>query len=238
MDVLLKVKMKTGEHTFCEDIYIHTSKYCRWNNELKPFRSLKRRVANIFQKRNSLSDDSRAISTQTIVNHMESEEERSIVDSDKRDSIHSDWSDLIPVNEEAEYGKVYKNRNRPNAVRVATTLAASTAEATIIPSAPPAKKTVKNIVLVPYTPRPNDWGSWQIRLPYATSIVASSHAVHKQVSQEEKEEEGELVYEHHSPYYSPIHPPEFYEDEWTFASYINNDYIYINIYKACIHKFI
>ena len=74
MDVLLKVRMKTGEHTFREDVYIHTLEYHRWNNELKPFRSLERRVANIFQKRHSLSDDSRGASTQTIVNHMESEE--------------------------------------------------------------------------------------------------------------------------------------------------------------------
>ena len=162
MDVLLKVRMKTGEHTFREDVYTHTLKYRRWNNQLKPFRSLKRRVANIFRKRNSLSDDSRGTSTQTIVNHMGSKEERSIVDSDKRDSIHSDWSDLILVDEEAEYRKVYKNRKGPNAVGAATTLAASTAKATIIPSAPPAKKTVKSIVLVTYTPRPNDWGSWWI----------------------------------------------------------------------------
>ena len=62
-------------------------------------------------------------------------------------------------------------------------------------------------------PRPNDRGSWQIRLPYATSTVASPQAVHNQASQEEKEEEGELVYKLHSPYYSPVHPPEFYEDE-------------------------
>ena len=70
-------------------------------------------MANIFQKRNSLSDDSRGTSTQTRVNHMESEEERSIVNNNERDSIHSDWSDLIPVNEEVKYGKVYKNRNGP-----------------------------------------------------------------------------------------------------------------------------
>ena len=50
MDVLLKVIMKTGEHTFREDVYTHTLKYHRWNNELKPFRWLKRRVANIFEK--------------------------------------------------------------------------------------------------------------------------------------------------------------------------------------------
>ena len=213
MDVLLKVRMKTGEYTFREDVYTHTLKYRRWNNQLKPFRLLKRRVANIFRKRNSLSEDSIGTSTQTIVNHMESEEERSIVDSDKRDSIHFDWSDLIPVNEEVEYGKVYKNRKGPNAIGVATTSAASTAKATMIPTATPAKKTVKNIVLVLYTPRPNDWGSWWIRLPYATSTVASPHAVHKQVNQGEKEEEGELAYESHSPYYSPVHPPKFYEDE-------------------------
>ena len=144
---------------------------------------------------------------------MESEEERSMVNSDKRDSIHSDWSDLIPVNEEAEYGKVYKSRKGTNAVGVATTLAASTAEATMMPSVTPAKKTVKSIVLMPYTPRPNDWGSWQMRSPYATSTAASPHAIHKQASQEEKVEEGKLVYEPHSPYDSPVHPPKFYEDE-------------------------
>ena len=145
---------------------------------------------------------------------MESEEERSIVDSDKRNSIHSDWSDLIPVNEEAEFGKVYKNRKGPNTVGVATTSAASTAKAPMILSTLPTKKTVKNIVLVPYSPRPNDWGSWWIRLPYATSTVASPHAVHKQVTLEEKEEEeGELVYEPNSLYYSPVHPPKFYEDQ-------------------------
>ena len=48
MDVLLKIRTKTGEHTFREDVYTHTLKYHRWNNQLKPFRSLKRRVANIF----------------------------------------------------------------------------------------------------------------------------------------------------------------------------------------------
>ena len=216
MDVLLKVRTKTGEHTCRVDVYTHTLKYHRWNNQLKPFRSLKRRAANIFRRRNSLSDDSRGTSTQTIVNHMDSEEERSIINSDKRNSVQSDWSDLISVDEEAEYRKVYKNRKGPNVVGVATTMAASTAKATVMPSASPAKKTVKNIVLVLYTPRPNDWGSWQIRLPYATSTVVSPHVVHKQVVQGEKEkelgreeEEGELTYEPHSPYYCPVHPAEF-----------------------------
>ena len=133
---------------FREDVYTCTLKYHSWNNQLKPFRSLKRRVANIFRKRNSLSDDSRGTSTQSIVNHMEREEERSITGGDKRNSVHSDWSDLISVDKEAEYRKVYKNRKGPNVISAATTFAASNAKAAMIPSASPAKKTVKNIVLV------------------------------------------------------------------------------------------
>ena len=143
------------------------------------------------------------------MNDVESENERSILNSNKRDSIHSDWSDLIAVNEEAEYRKI--NRSEPNIISVATTSAASTTETAKKPSVPQIKKTVKNIVLVPYTPKPTDWGSWQIRSPYTTITIASPPVV--QSSQQEKEEEEELVYELHSPYYSPVHPPEFYEDE-------------------------
>ena len=221
MDVLLKIRTKTGEHTFSEDVYTHTLKYCRWNNQLKPLRSLKRRVANIFRKRNSLSDASRGTSMQSIVNLMErEEEERSIISGDKRNSVHSDWNDLISIDEEAEYKKIYKSRKGPNTTSTATTLAASATKATIILPASPAKKTVKNIVLVPYTPRPKEWGSLQIRSPYASSTVVNPHVVHKQLDQEQKEEEsgreeegGELAYEPHSPYYSLVHPPNFYEDE-------------------------
>ena len=72
MNVLLKVRTKTGEHTFKEDVYTCTLKYRRWNNKLRPFRSLKRRVANIFWQRNSFSDDSRRMSTQTLVNQIDS----------------------------------------------------------------------------------------------------------------------------------------------------------------------
>ena len=70
MDALLKVRTKSGEHTFREDVYMRTLKYRRWNNELRPFCSLKRRVANIFRKRNSFSDSSRGTSMQTIVNNL------------------------------------------------------------------------------------------------------------------------------------------------------------------------
>ena len=214
MDVLLKVRTRTGEHTFREDVYTHMLNYRRWNNELRPFRSLKRRVAYIVCKRNSFSDDSRRTSTQTLVNQIDSEEEKSIVSDDRRDCVHSDWSNLMSVNAEAEYKKIHKDGKELNVDR-ATTLTASVTNDLLRPSAPPMKKTIKDIVLVPYMPKLKDWGNWQIRSPYATSTVTSPHAVIKQVSQEgeEKEKERELVYEPHSPYYSLVHPPEFYEDE-------------------------
>ena len=69
MDVLLKVQTRSGEHTFCEDVYTRTLKYRRWNNELQAFCSLKKRVAYMFCKRNSFLDSSRGTSTQTIVNN-------------------------------------------------------------------------------------------------------------------------------------------------------------------------
>ena len=143
MDVLLKVRTKTGEHTFREDIYTHMLKYRKWNNELRPFRSLKRRVANIFQKRDSLSDDSRGTSTQTIINHVEREEVRSETSSERRDSVHSDWSELIPVNRKVEYKRLYDNTNESTGVARATTSAADDAETILKLSAPPAKKTIK-----------------------------------------------------------------------------------------------
>ena len=37
MDVLLKVRTRSGEHMFSEDIYTRTLKYGRWNNKLRPF---------------------------------------------------------------------------------------------------------------------------------------------------------------------------------------------------------
>ena len=103
----------------------------------------------------------------------------------------------------------------------ASTSAALATKTTTIPPTSPAKRTVKNIVLMPYTPRPKEWGSWEIRSPYTSSTVVNPCTVHKQeLDQEQKEEElsreeeeGELAYELYSPYYSPVYPPEFYEDE-------------------------
>ena len=144
-----------GEHTFREDIYTRTLKYRRWNNKLRLFRSLKKRVAQMFGKRNSNSDSSRGTSTQTIVNDIpeqckaEVREKDSETDSE-RESIHSNWSKLIPINNEI---------NKP-----------SDAMKT---DAQQRKRAVRNIVLVPYKPKPKDWGNWKIKSPYATSTIAS-----------------------------------------------------------------
>ena len=193
MDILLKVRTKSGEHTFREDIYTRTLKYRRWNNELRPFHSLKRRVANIFQKRNSFSDSSRGTSMQTIINNLseqckaETREKDSETDSD-RESVHSNWSELIPINSEVNN--------------------TSTTDAEIKKSEPQIrKKVIKNIVLVPYKPKPKDWGSWKVKSPYATSIIASPPVNNQNQNNEE------MVYVLHSPYYSPVHPPTFYDDE-------------------------
>ena len=92
-------------------------------------------------------------------------EKRSVANENKQTSIHSihsNWSDLVLINMEAEYKKLYRSRERPNATM--STAIPSTPPATeaitIPPSSPAINKTIKNTVLVPYTPRPKDWGSW------------------------------------------------------------------------------
>ena len=100
-----------------------------------------------------LSDDSRGTSTQTIINNVESEEEKSVSTNSKRGSVHSNWSELLSVDEEAEYKRI---RSEP-IIGVTTTSTASAGETPKRPSIPPMKKTVKNIVLVPYTPKLTDW---------------------------------------------------------------------------------
>ena len=67
---------------------------------------------------------------------------------------------------------------------------------------------MKNIVLIPYKPKPTNWGSWRIKSPYATSSIASPPS-----TSNDQQKDDEMVYVPHSPYYSSVHPPEFYEDE-------------------------
>ena len=62
-------------------------------------------------------------------------------------------------------------------------------------------------------PKLHEWGSWQIKSHHTSSTVNTPHTTQKEEELGKEEEEGELAYEPHSPYYSPVHPPEFYEDE-------------------------
>ena len=171
--------------TFREDVYTRTLKYRRWNNELRPFHSLKRRVANIFQKRNSFSDDSRATSTQTIVNEAPEQDKEQNKESDtdsersQGESVHSNWSDLVPI-EENKSTKVVLNK----------------------------KRTVRNIVLVMYKPKPNNWGSWRVKSPYATSVTASPNFDNNdQIPENNKADK--LTYVPHSLHYEPV---QYYEN--------------------------
>ena len=74
-------------------------------------------------------------------------------DSD-RDSMHSNWSELMPI-------KSWMSKNT------------STSDGEVLKiNAQPRKRAIKNIVLVPYKPKPKDWGSWKVKSPYATSTIA------------------------------------------------------------------
>ena len=138
-------------------------------------------------------DSSRGTSTQTIVNNIEqckveTRDKDSEMDSD-RDSIHSNWSELIPItNEINKTGDVAKTNTQPR------------------------KSAIKNIVLVPYKPKPKDWGGWKIKSPYATSTIVSPSLDINNQNQSQDQTNEEMSYVPHSPYYAPVHPPEFYED--------------------------
>ena len=73
----------------------------------------------------------------------------------ERNSVHSNWSELIPI-------KDGMNKN------------ASMLDGEVIKSnAQPRKRAIKNIVLVPYKPKPKNQGSWKVKSPYATSTISS-----------------------------------------------------------------
>ena len=149
----------------------------------------------MFRKRNSyLDSSSRATSTQMIVNenpeHYKAEEKDSETDSEK-ESIHSNWSELLPV-EVNKHAKVVTN------------------------DASQRKRTVRNVILVPYKPKPKDWGTWKIKSPYTTSTIVSpslddNNDQNKNSDQDKMNKR--LIYVPHSPYYELVHSSQFYGDE-------------------------
>ena len=188
LDVVLKVRTRSGEHTFREDVYTRSLKYRRWNNQMRPFRSLKRRVANIFRKRRSSSDDSWGDSTQSIINW---EEE---VQSETNSSVQSDWSDqLLDIDQPStsNRSKISENNNKTKAQSI------------------PVKRTEKNIVLVPFKPKPKNWGSWQTKND--SNINNNNTKITTENSAENVNNNSDVEYVPNSPYYSPVHSPQFYE---------------------------
>ena len=112
-------------------------------------------------------------------------------DSD-RDSVHSNWSKLMTVK---------------SGMNINASMSNASLEAMKI-SAQPRKRAIKNIVLVPYKPKPKDWGSWKIKSPYVTRTIASPFLISNKQNQN-----NERAYVPRSPYYSPVHPLEFYGDD-------------------------
>ena len=84
------------------------------------------------------------------------------------------------------------------------------------------KKAIKNIVLVLYKPKPKDWGSWKIKSPYVTSIIASPPLDINQIqiqnqNQNQDQNNGEMSYVPHSPYYVPAH---MYQNSMKMSKYL------------------
>ena len=153
----------------------------------------------MFRKRNLLSDSSRGTSTQTIVNNVKQYKDK-VMDKDSethsdRSSVHSNWSKLIPINNEINNESTTDTEAKRSETHT-------------------RKRAIKNIVLIPYKPKPKDWGSWKIKSPYVTSTIASPHLdINQNQNQNQDQNNGEISYVPHSPYYAPAHAPEFYEDE-------------------------
>ena len=106
----------------------------------------------MFWKRNSFSDSSRGTSTQTIVNNIDNnadENKAEVTDNNSnrdsdRDSIHSNWSKLMTVKSGMNINVSASNASSREGVKA---------------NAQPRKRAVRNIVLVPYKPKPKDWGA-------------------------------------------------------------------------------
>ena len=81
-------------------------------------------------------------------------EERSVISESKRDSVHSDWSDLIPIDVEAEYHGIHNIRKGSYESHASHMPSAAPVATDPVPPSSPAgmHKAVKNIVLVLYTP--------------------------------------------------------------------------------------
>ena len=152
---------------------------------MRPFRSLKKRVANIFRRRRSTSNDSWGDSTQTIINWEEEE-----VQSETNSNM-SDWSDHLLVDD--------NNKSQPSTSKGDQ----SNDIDRTVRSVP--VRTEKNIVLVPYKPKPKNWGNWRKK-----NNISNNTKITEENSNENLNN-SDVEYIPNSPHYSPVHSPQFYE---------------------------
>ena len=95
------------------------------------------------------------------------EENKSVSTDSDTNSVHSNWSKFVSVDEEVECTKLKSGLN------IGTSACnASLGEAMKKLLVSPRKKAVKNIILILYKPKPTEWGNWRIKSPYATSTIA------------------------------------------------------------------
>ena len=114
-----------------------------------------------------------------VLEQCTTEEKDSEMDSES-ESIHSNCSELVAV-----------EISKPDEALKVT--------------ASQRKRTVRNIVLVPWKLKPKNWGSWKIKSPYAISTIASpSLNNNNQVQGSNQINEEKLSYIPHSPYYEPF----------------------------------
>ena len=96
-----------------------------------------------------------------------------------------------------EYHKIYNIRKGPYNKSCTFPIPSTAPVTNAVPVSPssPAEthKTIKNIVLVPYTLKLNEWGGWQVKDPqFASSTAASSNSI---PNEQEEEEQVGLVYQ-------------------------------------------
>ena len=110
-------------------------------------------------------------------------DERSVVGDNKRNIIHSEWSDLISIDEEVEHRRIQRPDIRPCTSN--NLPAAPIAETVLVPPSTSANvhKTVKNIILVPHTPKANNWGALHVKRSQLTSIATGPNSAYSEPEQ-------------------------------------------------------
>ena len=135
MDVVLKICMRLGEHTFWEDLNSRMMKYQRWCDTTKSFRGLKRSIASMYRKSDSESNSQKSKNilpftplSSDIGGRTVSSEESSIHDCY---GFHSDWSS-------------------PGTTSQMNNMNLSEPQPSTSDNTAPTYKTVKSIILAPY----------------------------------------------------------------------------------------